>query len=87
MNEQSAQLVRSITGPIMLITVGVLLAFDRFTDFRFTQTWPVLLIVIGFLKLVGGGTRRRFMGYYQQPQNPGAPTPPPPSYNDPGARQ
>jgi hypothetical protein len=57
MNDQSAYLFRAVTGPIILITIGVLFAFDRFTDFRFSQTWPVLLIVIGLLKLAGG--RRR----------------------------
>jgi hypothetical protein len=71
-NEQSTYLVRAVTGPIILITVGVLFAFDRFTEFRFSQTWPVLLIVIGLLKLAGGGVRRR--RYYQD----GPPPPPPP---------
>lgn len=66
MNNQSAYLVRAITGPIVLITIGVLFAFDRFTEFRFTQTWPILLIVIGLLKLMGG--RRR--GWYDQPPPP-----------------
>ena len=65
MNEQSAYLVRAITGPVILITLGVLFAFDRFTEFRFSQTWPVLLIVVGLLKLAGGrfgrGGRRRNM--------------------------
>ena len=85
MNEQSAHLVRAITGPVILITVGVLFAFDRFADFRFSQTWPVLLIVVGLLKLAGG-SRRRFDGYYPPQPNPSAPPPPPPPYNDPGAR-
>jgi hypothetical protein len=75
MNEQSAYLVRAVTGPIILITIGVLFAFDRFTDFRFSQTWPVLLIVVGLLKLIGGGRFGRGRRYYQppDPQNPGAP--------------
>ncbi len=58
MNEQSLCLVRAIRGPIILITVGVLSAFDKFTEFRFSQTWPVLLIVLGLLRLAGGGRRR-----------------------------
>jgi hypothetical protein len=85
MNEQSANLIRAITGPVVLITVGVLFAFDRFTDFRFSQTWPVLLIVVGLLKLAGGG-RRRFNPYYPPtPPNPSAPPPPPsppPNFSD-----
>ena len=66
MNEQSAYLVQAVRGPLMLITIGVLFAFDRFTEFRFSQTWPVLLIVAGLLRLVGGPTRGR-RGYYQPP--------------------
>lgn len=78
MNEQSAYLVRAVSGPIILITIGVLFAFDRFTDFRFSQTWPVLLIVIGLLRLVGGGRRRR--DYYNAQYNP----PPAPPDHSPG---
>jgi hypothetical protein len=59
MNEQSMYLVRAIRGPVILITVGVLFAFDKFTEFRFSQSWPVLLIVIGLLSLAGGRRRRR----------------------------
>lgn len=50
-------LVRAVRGPVILITVGVLFALDKFSAFRFSQTWPVLLIVIGLLGL-GGGRRR-----------------------------
>lgn len=80
MNDQSAYLVRAISGPIILITIGVLFAFDRFTEFRFSQTWPVLLIVIGLLRLVGGGRRRRYE-YNSAQYNP-----PPPPDQPPGAR-
>jgi hypothetical protein len=59
MNDQSQYLIRAITGPVILITIGVLFLIDRFTQFGFHQTWPVLLIVIGILKLLGGGRRRR----------------------------
>lgn len=87
MNDQSACLMQSIKGPIILITIGVLFAFDRFTEFRFSQTWPVLLIVIGLLKLAGGGRR----GYYRNypPQiNPSQPPPPqPPDDRAPGVRR
>jgi hypothetical protein len=66
MNEQSAYLVQAVRGPLIMITIGVLFAFDRFTEFRFSQTWPVLLIVVGLLRLVGG-PRRRYRDYYQPP--------------------
>jgi hypothetical protein len=58
MNDQSRLLVRAATGPIILITVGTLFALEKFTPYRFGQTWPVLLIIIGFLRLLGGGNPR-----------------------------
>jgi hypothetical protein len=57
LTEHSTSLMRAISGPVLLITVGVLFAFDKFTEFRFTETWPVLLIVLGLLHLAGGGRR------------------------------
>ncbi len=42
---------QSVSGPIMLITVGTLFALDHFTAFGFGQTWPALLIVFGLLRL------------------------------------
>jgi hypothetical protein len=80
MDDHSAYLVRAATGPIILITIGVLFAFDRFTTFRFSQTWPVLLIVLGLLRLLGGG-RRGWRQEYSSPQPP-----PPPPFNEPGPR-
>jgi hypothetical protein len=44
---------RSTLGPILLITIGALFALD-YIDGRwsFSQTWPVILVVIGIVKLV-----------------------------------
>jgi hypothetical protein len=80
MNPQGNSLVRAIAGPIILITVGVLFLFDRFTGFRFGETWPVLLIVVGLLGLLRGGNRRN--RFYTPP----SPPPPPPNYPHPGDR-
>lgn len=76
MNDQSTHLVRAVTGPIILITIGVLFAFDRFTDFRFSETWPILLIVVGLLKLIGGSRRYRFPGDLGRHDQPPANQPP-----------
>ena len=44
---------RSILGPIMLITVGVLFAMDYIWGrWDFSQTWPVILVVAGLVKLL-----------------------------------
>ena len=57
-------IIRAIRGPITLITLGILFAFQNFTRFGFDQTWPVLLIVFGVLSLLQRGAA--------------PPTPPPP---------
>jgi hypothetical protein len=41
----------AIRGPVMLITLGVLLSIDHFGSVSFARTWPVLLIVFGVFKL------------------------------------
>ena len=65
--------IRAIRGPIILITVGVLFALQSFNIYGFDQTWPVLLIVIGLLSLLGRAGN--------QPPAPGPGVPPPPNYN------
>jgi hypothetical protein len=44
-------LARAIRGPILLITIGSLIAFDTFDGYSFSRTWPVIIIVLGILKL------------------------------------
>lgn len=44
-------LVRAVTGPLLLITLGVLLAIDHLGRLSFGRTWPALLIVFGACKL------------------------------------
>ena len=56
-------LVRAVRGPILLITLGTLMALHRFQDISFTKTWPVLLILLGLMKLfermaLGSGAAR-----------------------------
>lgn len=51
------ELIRAVRGPIILITVGTLFALDHFTPWGFHQTWPVILIVVGLLTLIGRATR------------------------------
>ena len=71
--------IRAIRGPIILITVGVLFAFQNLTNIGFDQTWPVLLIVFGLLSLV----RRSFEPQAPPPAPPpyGYPPPPPGSFS------
>ncbi|MBZ5605905.1 MAG: DUF5668 domain-containing protein [Acidobacteriia bacterium] len=41
----------AVRGPIMMITLGVLLAIDQMGSVSFGRTWPVLLILFGLFKL------------------------------------
>src|SRR5262245_42653349 len=52
MSGNEIPLARAIRGPITLITLGILFALNNFTQYRFSQTWPVLLIVFGLLSLL-----------------------------------
>ncbi len=45
-------LLRAVRGPLLLIALGVLTSLHRFQDVSFTKTWPVLLILLGILKLL-----------------------------------
>jgi hypothetical protein len=48
----------AIRGPVMMITLGVLLAIDQLGAYSFGRTWPALLIIFGLLKLAErAGTR------------------------------
>jgi hypothetical protein len=45
------------SGPIVLITVGVLFLLQSFNDnMGFGRTWPVLLLVVGLIRLLGNAT-------------------------------
>lgn len=52
MNAVSGTLLEAVRGPLMLITLGVLLAIDHAGLFSFWRTWPLLVIIYGVLKLV-----------------------------------
>lgn len=43
----------SLTGPIVLITLGLILLLDQLVPgWGIGKTWPVLLVVIGISKLI-----------------------------------
>ena len=47
----SGTLMQAVRGPLMMITLGVLLAAESLGGPSWSHTWPVLLIVYGLLKL------------------------------------
>ncbi len=44
--------VRSLMGPILLITIGAIFLAGQYTRYGFLDLWPVILVVIGVV-LVG----------------------------------
>ena len=63
----------AIRGPVLLIALGALLAVHRFTQTSFWKLWPVLLIVLGLMKLLEMAAAR-----VAGPAGPSAAPPPPP---------
>ena len=52
MNDTNVSLIQAVRGPIMLITLGTLVAIDYFGIYGFARTWPILIILFGILKLL-----------------------------------
>ncbi len=52
MNNRRALFVQAARGPILLITIGVLFAMHQAGVLPFSRTWPLIIIVIGLLKLI-----------------------------------
>jgi hypothetical protein len=67
MNDISG-VIQAIRGPIMLITLGALVAIDYAGIYGFWRTWPILIIVFGLLKLMERASAK--------------PAPAPPYYGD-----
>jgi len=52
MNSRAALLAQAIRGPILLITIGILFAVHQAGGLSFFQTWPLVIIVVGVMKLI-----------------------------------
>ena len=75
MNIASYDFVQAIRGPLMLITLGTLVALDYFQGLSFSRrTWPVLLIVFGVLKLLERAGRPPDVPLPPYPTYPSVPT-------------
>jgi hypothetical protein len=83
---------RGLMGPAVLVTLGLLFLLANVTDYPFERTWPVLLIVIGAIKVVryvipdSGHVNpgQQYPGQYPPPPY-GGPYPPPPMTGAPNA--
>jgi hypothetical protein len=52
MTGRAALFLQAIRGPILLITLGILFAVHQAGIVRFSRTWPVIIIVVGIMKLL-----------------------------------
>jgi Domain of unknown function (DUF5668) len=71
--------IRSLTGPAVVITVGVLFLLHQLRGgtFFFGHTWPIILIVIGAIQLASSMASRD--GHREILPTPGVPPVPPPA--------
>ena len=46
--------LNGVMGPVILITLGVLILLSQTGMAEFNRTWPVILLVIGAVKLMQG---------------------------------
>jgi hypothetical protein len=74
MNENPSY-VRAIRGPVLLITLGVLMLLDHLGSFAFWRTWPALLVVLGVLVLAERAVANSANGGTQNPWTQGGPRP------------
>jgi len=72
--------IRSLLGPAVVITVGVLFLLDQMRGdfFSFSNTWPVIILVIGAVQLASALSSSEGHIYGPVPPAPGT-MPPPPS--------
>jgi hypothetical protein len=49
--KQPGAMMRALCGPLLLTTLGMLLAIDYSGHASFWRTWPALLIVFGLCKV------------------------------------
>lgn len=76
----ASNFIQAIRGPVMLITLGSLVAIDYAGIYGFSRTWPILIIVFGLLKLAerasAGPTPPSYPGQYPPGQYPPGQYPP-----------
>ena len=82
MSNRAALFVQAIRGPILLITIGVLFVVHQQGIISFGRTWPLIIIVIGLMKLI----ERMLASPIPPPgPRPNMPGPPPGGYGSGGS--
>lgn len=71
----SYAIIRALRGPVCLIALGLIFFLDHSGAFPLGRSWPVLLILVGALKLLEALMRPAYPPVPPQPY-PSAPTTP-----------
>ena len=82
--------IRSLMGPAIVITIGVLFLLDqmRGDHLSFSNTWPIILLVIGAIQLATALSSTEGHLYGPLPPAPPGTVPPPPNpYSSQGQGQ
>lgn len=69
---------RRLMGPAVMVTIGFLLLFETLGRVGFGRTWPILLLVVGGVKLFQNSASTDGHVPPSPPAPPAAPTPPSP---------
>ena len=48
---RSGSLACAVRGPVLMIVVGTLFAIDHAGGLSFSRTWPIILVVLGAMRL------------------------------------
>ncbi len=72
MNNRKALFLQAIRGPILLITLGILFAIHQAGGLPIYRSWPLLIIVVGVMKLMERTAGPAPAGY-PPPPSPGGP--------------
>ncbi|HXZ79327.1 MAG TPA: DUF5668 domain-containing protein [Terriglobales bacterium] len=71
----------------MLVTIGVLMLLDQYSHISFGYTWPVILIVIGLVRVFQSNAPMDGHVEPYVPPQPLPPSPPPAQGGNPGQVQ
>jgi Domain of unknown function (DUF5668) len=80
-NGRAHLVAQAVRGPILLVTLGFLFALHQAGVVSFARTWPLILIVMGVMKLIERMVTPPVPPYMPPPPPytpPFGPPPPPP---------
>jgi Domain of unknown function (DUF5668) len=83
MSNRAALFAQAVRGPILLITLGLLFSAHQAGIVSFARTWPLILIVIGVMKLIERMVAQPVAPHFVQPSGPQPPFAGPPPAGPP----